>query len=90
MDDLMQATNLQHYEVYRDRRMKELGYGDNDNHSFIETITRLHQGNEQKYRQKEEETRTSFVNKVREKETELKEREREVSYCRAHACPCIT
>jgi hypothetical protein len=44
----------------------------------METITRLRQTNEQKYRQKEEETRTSFVNKVREKEAELKEREREV------------
>ncbi|OQV20582.1 Septin-2 [Hypsibius exemplaris] len=78
MDHLMQTTNLRHYEVYRDRRMTELGYGENEPQNFMETITRLRQTNEQKYRQKEEETRTSFVNKVREKEAELKEREREL------------
>ncbi|GAV00717.1 hypothetical protein RvY_11524-2 [Ramazzottius varieornatus] len=78
MDHLMQTTNLRHYETYRDRRMAELGYAEDEPQNFMETINRLRQMNEAKFRKKEEETRADFVNKVREKETELKQREQEL------------
>jgi septin 6/8/11 len=78
MDHLMQTTHLVHYELYRDRRMDELGYDQKENHSFMDTISNLRITNEQKYREQEEQTRASFVTKVRAKEFELKEREREL------------
>ena len=58
--------------------MAELGYAEDEPQNFIETVERLRKLNEDKFRKKEEETRADFVNKVREKETELKQREQEV------------
>ena len=75
----MQTTNLLHYEVYRDRRMAQLGYRENES-NISDTIERLRQNNEQKWREKEDETRKSFVHKVHEKEGELKDRERVVRF----------
>ena len=80
MDHLMQTTNLLHYEMYRDRRMQELGYDQKENVNFIDTIAQLPHRNELLYRQKEGENRATLVAKVSANEAELKDREREVVF----------
>lgn len=82
MEDMREQTHTKHYELYRQKRLKEMGFCDVDNDnkpvSFqqIFEVKRCTHLNE--LQAKEEEVRQMFVQRVKEKEAELKENEREL------------
>ncbi|XP_005175984.1 septin-2 [Musca domestica] len=82
MEDLREQTHQTHYALYRQKRLSEMGFCDVDNDnkpvSFqqIFEIKRAHHLSE--LQAKEDEVRQMFVQRVKEKEAELKESEREL------------
>jgi len=79
MEDLRDATHAKHYEVYRKHRLQEMGFSDNDKAaSFAEQYTLRRESHLSSLQQREEEMRQKFVIRVKEKESELKEAEREL------------
>lgn len=100
MFDLIESTHVRHYQTYRCRRMKEIGFGDED--ILIEEVKREKNGadalapnagvcciqdvyNKKKCQiaeeisRKEQELKESFVKKVKDKEQEIRELEKEVN-----------
>ncbi|XP_075446560.1 septin-10-like isoform X3 [Ascaphus truei] len=83
MEDLRDQTHSRHYELYRRCKLEEMGFQDNMGPgekpvSLQETYeAKRHEFFEEQQR-KEEEMRQTFVQRVREKETVLKEAEREL------------
>ena len=82
MEDLMDTTNSKHYELYRKDRLKQMGFeeGNKDGKasSFAETYTMRRESHLASLHEREEEMRQKFVLRVKEKEAELKEAEREL------------
>ncbi|KFO36074.1 Septin-10 [Fukomys damarensis] len=83
MEDLREQTHTRHYELYRRRKLEEMGFIDvgpeNKPISLQETYeAKRHEFHGERQR-KEEEMKQMFVQRVKEKEAILKEAEREAS-----------
>ena len=78
----MDTTNSKHYELYRKDRLKQMGFEeggkDGKASSFAETYTMRRESHLASLHEREEEMRQKFVLRVKEKEAELKEAEREL------------
>merc|ERR1719323_2587583 len=80
MEDLRDTTHGKHYELYRKDRLKEMGFTDNEGKpgNFAEQYNSRREMHLSSLQQKEEEMRQKFVIRVKEKEAELKEAEKEL------------
>lgn len=82
MQDLIDKTHAVHYELYRRTKLEDMGFsdggGDKQPHSLQETYELRRQEYMKNIQGREEQMRQSFVNKVKEKEAELKQAEQEV------------
>ena len=82
MQDLIDKTHAVHYELYRRTKLEDMGFsdggGDKQSHSLQETYELRRQEYMKNIQGREEQMRQSFVNKVKEKEAELKQAEQEV------------
>uniref|UniRef100_A0A2K6FVW9 Septin 8 n=1 Tax=Propithecus coquereli TaxID=379532 RepID=A0A2K6FVW9_PROCO len=83
MEDLREQTHSRHYELYRRCKLEEMGFQDSDGDSQPFSLQETYEAKRKEFlselQRKEEEMRQLFVNKVKETELELKEKEREVS-----------
>jgi septin 6/8/11 len=70
MEDLREKTHYQHYELYRKKRLEEMGFEDNT--GLSEVYEQKRKEHFQEMQAKEEHMRQMFVQKVKEKEAELK------------------
>ncbi|KAF6037301.1 SEPT6 [Bugula neritina] len=78
MQDLIDTTHKKHYELYRRVRLSDMGFTDSDGKTLQETYELKREAHVSEMQSKEEEMRQMFVQRVKEKETELKEAEREL------------
>jgi septin family protein len=83
MQDLIETTHYKHYELYRCNRLAEMGFSDANSvngkcMSISETYEAKHTELKAEIQKKEDEIKEAFVAKVKAKEAELKEAEREV------------
>ncbi|XP_077864125.1 septin-11-like isoform X2 [Saccoglossus kowalevskii] len=82
MEDLIEQTHARHYELYRRCRLEEMGFVDSHPDgkasSLQETYEAKRNAHMQQLQQKEDEMRQSFVVRVKEKEAELKQAEKEL------------
>ncbi|XP_023029913.1 septin-2 isoform X2 [Leptinotarsa decemlineata] len=82
MEDMREKTHCKHYELYRKRRLEQMGFSDVDEDnkpvSFQQTFEAKRSNHLQELQQKEDEMRQMFVVRVKEKESELKEAEKEL------------
>lgn len=78
MEDMRETTHVRHYELYRRCKLQEMGFSDGDSMSLQETYKQRRQEHLAELQRKEEEMRQMFVVRVKEKEAELKEAEKEV------------
>ena len=80
MEDLRDQTHYKHYELYRKERLQQMGFTDEGGKpgSFAEQYATRRESHLTSLQQKEEEMRQKFVIRVKEKESELKDAEREV------------
>lgn len=83
MEDMREKTHGRHYELYRKKRLEQMGFSDVDADnkpvSFQQTFETKRSNHLQELQQKEDEMRQMFVLRVKEKEAELKEAEKDVS-----------
>ncbi|XP_043255975.1 septin-2 isoform X2 [Colletes gigas] len=81
MEDMREKTHCRHYELYRKKRLEQMGFSDVDSEnkpvSFQQTCEAKRSIHLQELQQKEDEMRQMFVVRVKEKEAELKEAEKE-------------
>merc|ERR1711962_1076692 len=79
MEDLRDQTHCKHYELYRKVRLQQMGFSDENAKpgSFAEQYNSRREHHLSSLQQKEEEMRQKFVIRVKEKEAELKEAEKE-------------
>ncbi|XP_018331613.1 septin-2 isoform X2 [Agrilus planipennis] len=82
MEDMREKTHCKHYELYRKKRLEQMGFSDVDADnkpvSFQQTFEAKRTNHLQELQQKEDEMRQMFVVRVKEKESELKEAEKEL------------
>ncbi|CAG9762352.1 unnamed protein product [Ceutorhynchus assimilis] len=82
MEDMREKTHNKHYELYRKKRLEQMGFSDVDANnkpiSFQETFEVKRSNHVQELQQKEDEMRQMFVVRVKEKEAELKEAEKDL------------
>ena len=82
MQDLIDKTHSQHFELYRRNRLESMGFSDGDGEKKQMSLQETYELRRQDYmkdiQSREEEMRQRFVNKVKEKEAELKQSEQEV------------
>lgn len=82
MEDLREKTHSQHYELYRQKRLQEMGFtdvsADNRPISAQETYEQKRQDHLREMQAKEEQMRQMFVQKVKDKEAELKSAEQKL------------
>ncbi|CAF4882268.1 septin-2 [Pieris napi] len=82
MEDMREKTHARHYELYRRRRLAQMGFSDVDAHnkpvSFQQTFEQKRSAHLAELQLKEDEMRQMFVQRVKEKEAELKEAEKEL------------
>ncbi|KAK6626318.1 Septin-2 [Polyplax serrata] len=82
MEDMREKTHTKHYETYRKKRLEQMGFSDVDAEnkplSFQTAFEAKRNNHMQELQQKEEEMRQMFLVRVREKEAELKEAEKEL------------
>lgn len=83
MQDLIEKTHYQHYELYRRNRLVEMGFSDSltsngKSLSISETYEAKLTELKAEIQKKEDEIKETFVAKVKAKEAELKEAEKEV------------
>uniref|UniRef100_A0A8B9WFT2 Septin 8 n=1 Tax=Bos mutus grunniens TaxID=30521 RepID=A0A8B9WFT2_BOSMU len=80
MEDLREQTHSRHYELYRRCKLEEMGFQDSDGDSQPFSLQETYEAKRKEFlselQRKEEEMRQMFVNKVKETELELKEKER--------------
>merc|ERR1712029_1117499 len=81
MEDLRDATHCKHYELYRKERLQQMGFSDENAKpgSFAEQYAARRESHLTSLQQKEEEMRQKFVIRVKEKESELKDAEKELN-----------
>lgn len=82
MEDMREKTHSRHYELYRQKRLEQMGFTDVDSDnkpvSFQQTFEAKRTNHLAELQQKEDEMRQVFVQRVKEKEAELKENEKEL------------
>jgi septin 6/8/11 len=79
MLDLVEVTHTKHYQAYKTKRLKEMGYLIDDNSTTIFDLYRTKRNELMEEIQKREfEIKENFVKKVKEKENEIKLTEKEV------------
>lgn len=78
MEDLREKTHSKHYELYRMNRLSQMGFEDNESSSLSETYENKRQEHMADLQKREDEMRQMFVVRVKEKETELKEAEKDL------------
>jgi septin 6/8/11 len=83
MQDLIEKTHFQHYEIYRRNRLIDMGFSDSNcvngkTMSISETYEAKNTELKAEIQKKEDEIKEAFVAKVKAKESELKEAEREL------------
>ncbi|KAH8258244.1 hypothetical protein KR038_008498 [Drosophila bunnanda] len=82
MEDLRELTHTRHYELFRQRRLQQLGFVDVDSNNqpvpFQQIFESKHTGHLASLQAKEEEMRKMFVQRVVQKESELKNSEKEL------------
>ncbi|CAB4066995.1 SEPT6_8_11 [Lepeophtheirus salmonis] len=80
MEDLRDTTHSKLYEIYRKDRLQQMGFSDSngDGSSFTEQYNARLENHKNNLQVKEEEMRQKFVLRVKEKEGELKEAEKEL------------
>lgn len=102
MEDMREKTHTRHYELYRQKRLEQMGFTDVDGSgnssetyeiinswdiiyletfsvSFQQTFEAKRSNHVAELQAKEDEVRQMFVVRVKEKEAELKDSEKEVS-----------
>ncbi|CAH0397231.1 unnamed protein product [Chilo suppressalis] len=82
MEDMREKTHARHYELYRRRRLAQMGFtdvdADNKPVSFQQTFEQKRAAHLAELQQKDDEMRQMFVQRVKEKEAELKDAEKEL------------
>nr|XP_028583842.1 septin-10 isoform X2 [Podarcis muralis] len=82
MEDLREQTHMRHYELYRRCKLEEMGFRDTDQENKPVSLQETYEAKRIEFlnglQQKEEEMRQRFVRRVKEKEVQLKEAEREL------------
>jgi len=82
MEDLREQTHTRHYELFRQRRLQQMGFVDVDSNnqpvSFQQTFESKRSDHLACLQAKEEEVRQMFVQRVKQKENELKDNEKEL------------
>ncbi|XP_037914776.1 septin-2 isoform X2 [Hermetia illucens] len=82
MEDMREKTHTKHYELYRQKRLEQMGFTDVDSDnkpvSFQQTFEAKRSNHLAELQAKEEEVRQMFVQRVKEKESELKESEKDL------------
>ncbi|XP_059484362.1 septin-2-like [Neocloeon triangulifer] len=82
MEDMREKTHGRHYELYRKRRLEQMGFTDVDSEnkpvSFQQTFEHKRSTHLQELQQKEDEMRQMFIQRVKEKEAELKDAEKDL------------
>ncbi|KAI8036884.1 septin-2 [Drosophila gunungcola] len=82
MEDLRELTHSRHYELFRQRRLQQMGFVDVDSNnqpvSFQQTFESKRSDHLACLQAKEEEVRQMFVQRVKQKENELKDSERDL------------
>lgn len=82
MENLRETTHNRHYEHYRRTRLEQMGFGNGmdtpKTSSFQETYEARRAAHLSELQRKEDEMRQGFVIRVKEKEAELKEAEKEL------------
>ncbi|XP_035826932.1 septin-11 isoform X2 [Aplysia californica] len=78
MEDLREVTHSKHFELYRHHKLEEMGFSDSESRSLSETYEQKRQEHITTLQKKEDEMRQMFVIRVKEKEAELKEAEKEL------------
>ncbi|KAJ7991399.1 hypothetical protein DPEC_G00283420 [Dallia pectoralis] len=82
MEDLREQTHTRHYELYRRCKLEEMGFKDTDPESKPVSLQETYEAKRTEFLQdlqrREEEMRQLFVQRVKEKESELKDAEREL------------
>lgn len=82
MEDMREKTHTRHYELYRQKRLEQMGFTDVDSDnkpvSFQQTFEAKRSNHLAELQSKEDEMRQMFVLRVKEKEAELKESEKDL------------
>ncbi|XP_031442913.1 septin-6-like isoform X1 [Clupea harengus] len=82
MEDLREQTHTRHYELYRRCKLEEMGFKDTDPDCKPFSLQETYEAKRNEFmgelQKKEEEMRQMFVQRVKEKESELKEAEKEL------------
>uniref|UniRef100_T1GVW9 Septin-type G domain-containing protein n=1 Tax=Megaselia scalaris TaxID=36166 RepID=T1GVW9_MEGSC len=82
MEDMREKTHTKHYELYRQKRLEQMGFTDVDSEnkpvSFQQTFEAKRTNHLAELQSKEEEVRQMFVQRVKEKEAELKDSEKDL------------
>jgi len=81
MLDLIETTHSKHYEMFRRNRLTELGLTDNIDGkqiSISDTLEMKRNELRQELEKREQQLKETFIQKVKDKETELKESEKQV------------
>lgn len=82
MEDMREKTHTRHYELYRQKRLEQMGFSDVDAEnkpvSFQQTFEAKRSNHLAELQQKEDDMRQMFVIRVKEKEAELKDSEKDV------------
>uniref|UniRef100_A0A8C7G3I0 Septin n=1 Tax=Oncorhynchus kisutch TaxID=8019 RepID=A0A8C7G3I0_ONCKI len=80
MEDLREQTHTRHYELYRRCKLEEIGFRDTDPESKPVSLQQTYEAKRTEFlgelQRREEEMRQLFVQRVKEKEAELKDAER--------------
>ncbi|XP_064205465.1 septin-6-like isoform X4 [Anguilla rostrata] len=82
MEDLREKTHTRHYELYRRCKLEEMGFKDTNPECKPFSLQETYEAKRQEFlgelQKEEEEMRQTFVLRVKEKEAELKEAEKEL------------
>lgn len=82
MEDMREKTHTRHYELYRQMRLEQMGFTDVDSDnkpiSFQQTFEAKRTNHLAELQSKEEAVRQMFVVRVKEKEAELKDAEKDL------------
>lgn len=86
MFDLIEATHMKHYHLYRINRLREIGFRDEEDKKESDGQARTIQDvycmkkaeMDEEIQRKENEIKEEFVKRVKEKELDIKEQEKEV------------
>ncbi|TKS67355.1 Septin-8 [Collichthys lucidus] len=82
MEDLREQTHTRHYELYRRCKLEEMGFKDTGPECKPVSLQQTYEAKRQEFlvelQKREDEVRQMFVQRVKEKESELKDAEREL------------